>query len=58
MNEVDTMHHNMNEHEPKEDYRHFGQEYVMQHQSIIRRRLDYIQEASHRAKWKKLNMTI
>ena len=51
MTEVDILHHIMNEHEPIEVFRHFGREYVMQHRSIIRRRLDYIQEASHSAKW-------
>ena len=49
--ELDIIHHIMNEHEPTEVLGHFGQDYVMKHQSIIRRRLDYIQEASHSAKW-------
>ena len=51
MTELDIIHHIMNEHEPREVLGHFGQDYVMKHQSIIRRWLDYIQEASHRAKW-------
>ena len=51
MTAIDIIHHIMNEHEPKEVYRHFGREYVIKHQNLIRRRLDYVQEASHSAKW-------
>ena len=51
MTELDIIHHIMNEHEPTEVLGHFGRDYVMKHQSIIRRRLDYMQEASHSAKW-------
>ena len=51
MTELDIIHHIMNEHEPTEVLGHFGRDYVMKNQSIIRRRLDYIQEASNSAKW-------
>ena len=51
MTELDIIHHIMNEYKPREVLGHFGRYYVMKHQSIIKRRLDYIQEASHSAKW-------
>ena len=49
--ESDNIYYIMKQYEPKEVLKHFGHEYITTHQHTIWRRLDYVQEAQHSAKW-------